>query len=68
MRLSLGFIIGNFMMVAKEKKQVALPYNAVITRLLRAHRVPLQNEAQITKVSTMINVLHQMHIVKGPNG
>ena len=56
------------MMVAKDKKRAALPYGAVITRLLRAHRVPLQNEAQITKVSTMINVLHQMHIVKGPNG
>ena len=68
-RLSLGFIIGNFMMVAKEKKRAALPYGAVITRLLRAHHVPLQNEAQITKVSTMnATTLHQMHIVKGPDG
>ena len=68
-RLSLGFIIGNFMMVAKEKKRAALPYGAVITRLLRAHRVPLQNEAQITKVSTMnATTLHQMHIYKGPDG
>ena len=68
MRLSLGFIIGNFMMVATEKKRAALPYGAVITRLLYAHRVPLQNEAQITEVSTMdVTTLHQIQIVKGPN-
>ena len=57
------------MMVAKDKKRDTLPYGAVITRLLRAHRVPLQNEAQITKVSTMnATTLHQIHIVKGPDG
>ena len=57
------------MMVAKEKKRAALPYGAAITRLLRAHRVPLANEAQVTKVSAMnATTLHQMHIVKGSDG
>ena len=69
MRLSLGFIIGNFMMVAKAKKRAALPYGAIIARLLCAHRVHVHNEAQINKISTMnMTTLHQMHIIKGPGG
>ena len=60
-RLSLGFIIRNFMMVAKEKKRAALSYGAVITILLRAHHVRLANEAQMTTVSVMnATTFHQI--------
>ena len=57
------------MMVAKEKKRVALPYIAIIARPLRAYRISLHIESQITKDSTMnATTLHQMHIVKGLDG